>query len=69
MGWDLALKLNLKGYCTCGIFALEAFRSGAKIAEVPIHVKKTDKPKAIAWKHLPQTYYVGKLLLGLNFGG
>lgn len=66
---DLAVKLNLKGYCTCGIFALEAFHLGAKIIEIPIQLKEIDKSKASAWKHIPQTYYVAKWLLSLYFGG
>jgi glycosyltransferase involved in cell wall biosynthesis len=54
----LALELNLKGRCTCGILVLEAHYCGAKITGVPVETMPTDKPRAIAWHHIGQTFYV-----------
>ena len=42
---ELALKLNLKGKCICGIFVLEAQSFGAQIAEVPIHINPVEKKR------------------------
>jgi len=54
----LALELNLKGRCTCGIFVLEAYYYGARVIGVPVEIIPTDKPRAIAWRHIGQTFYV-----------
>ena len=62
---DLALKLNLKGQCTCGILVLEANYNGARVIEVPIETAPVSKPREIAWYHLKQIFYVlGWLLKG-----
>jgi len=62
---DLALKLELKGKCTCGIFALEAGHYGARIDGIPITTVSVDKPRKIAWFHAEQTLCVlGWLLSG-----
>lgn len=42
---DLALRLNLKAKCICGVFVLEAAYLGARIIEVPIHINSVDKTK------------------------
>ena len=55
---DLALKLNLKGQCICGIFVLEADYYGARVIEVPIETVPTDKSRGIAWHHIKQIFYV-----------
>lgn len=55
---DLALKLNLKGKCTCGIFVLESASNGAKIAEVPVSINSIDKKREIAWHHFLQFFYI-----------
>ena len=55
---DLALRLQLKGECTCGIFALEAAHLGARITTVPIITTPTDKQRRIAWYHMKQILYV-----------
>ena len=60
---DLALGLNLKGQCTCGILVLEAHYRGASLAEVPIEILPTDKPRKIAWHHVRQIFYVLSWLL------
>lgn len=60
---DLAKKLELDGYCTCGIFALEAFRKGAEITEVYAPMRKINKPKGVAWIHLFQFFKVMRELL------
>ncbi len=59
---DLAKKLKLDGYCTCGIFALEALSKGAKITEVPTPTRDIEKPKGIAWQHFFQFFVVLKWL-------
>ncbi len=60
---DLALRLTLPGRCICGTSVLEARALGARIAEVPICLNRTDKPRRIAWGHVPQVFHVIKMLL------
>lgn len=60
---DLARKLNLEGLCPCGTFVLEAKKLGARIEEVPVKTRKVNKPKKIAWKHLPQLWHIIKALI------
>ena len=55
---ELAEKLELNGYCTCGIFALEAYRKGAKMTEIDAPTIKINKPKNVAWTHFPQFFKV-----------
>lgn len=55
---DLAKTLELKGFCICGIFLLEAARKGGTVLEVPVKRRSISKPKAPAWHHLPQLLYV-----------
>jgi len=55
---DLALKLNLKGQCTCGILVLEANYNGARVIEVPIETIPVNKPREIAWHHINQIFYI-----------
>lgn len=55
---DLAKSLELKGHCTCGTFALEAYSKGARIKEVKAPTRDIDKPKHIAWQHFPQFFKV-----------
>jgi glycosyltransferase involved in cell wall biosynthesis len=45
---ELALKLDLKGKCTCGLFALESASYGARIAEVPIEINPIQKKNCVA---------------------
>ncbi|MFP4186345.1 MAG: glycosyltransferase family 2 protein [Thermoplasmata archaeon] len=60
---ELAKDLELDGYCTCGIFALEAASKGARIKEVKAPTREVDKPKNIAWQHFLQFFIVLKKLL------
>jgi len=60
---ELALKLKLKGKCTCGIFVLEANSYGAKIAEVPITINNINKSRKIAWHHFKQIFFVLQWLM------
>ncbi len=60
---DLAKKLELEGRCPCGTFVLEVARLGGRIREIPVRVRKIDKPRKIAWKHGLQIFYVLKSLL------
>ena len=55
---ELAEKLELNGYCTCGIFALEAYRKGADITEVKAPTRKIKKSKGVAWIHFFQFFKV-----------
>jgi len=55
---SLALKLELDGRCICGISVLEPASLGARIVEAPIELARVDKPRRIAWFHLPQVWYV-----------
>jgi glycosyltransferase involved in cell wall biosynthesis len=59
----LALKLELDGRCICGISVLEPVALGARIAEVPIELATVDKPRRIAWFHVPQVWHVLKWLV------
>jgi len=59
---ELALKLELEGRCICGTSVLEPAALGARIAEVPIELMQVEKPRRIAWFHLPQVWYVVKWL-------
>jgi glycosyltransferase involved in cell wall biosynthesis len=58
MDKELALKLQLKGKCTCGILVLESKRYGATIVEVPITICSIAKERKKAWKHLWQMFYI-----------
>jgi glycosyltransferase involved in cell wall biosynthesis len=60
---DLALRLQLKGRCICGISVLEPAALGARIAEVPIDLAHIDKYRRIAWYHVPQLWHVLKWLV------
>lgn len=60
---DLALRLELKGRCICGVSVLEPAALGARIVEVPIELARVEKPRRIAWFHVPQVWYVVKWLL------
>ncbi len=60
---DLALKLNLRGRCTCGVLVLEANYYGARVTEIPINIVHVDKPRKIAWYHIKQVFYVLAWLL------
>ncbi len=55
---DLALKLSLKGQCTCGTLVLEAAYYGARVIDVPNNSCSTDKPKKVAWYHIRQIFHV-----------
>jgi glycosyltransferase involved in cell wall biosynthesis len=60
---DLALRLNLRGCCICGISVLEPQALGARITEVPVELAWVDKPRRIAWYHVPQAWHVVRWLL------
>lgn len=60
---DLAVRLELQGKCICGISVLEPAVIGARITEVPIELTQVEKPRRIAWFHVPQTWYVLRWLL------
>ena len=63
MDKELAIKLQLKGKCTCGILVLEANRYGATIVEVPITICIIAKERKIAWHHVWQVFFVlGELI-------
>lgn len=64
---SLARKLELHGFCICGVFLLEAARKGGRIMEVPVKQRKIQKEKNPAWHHLSQCLYVlWELLLSLH---
>ncbi len=60
---ELALRLELKGSCICGVFALEVISKGGEIAEIPIKLEKIEKPRKIAWFHIQQFFYLLPWLL------
>jgi hypothetical protein len=48
---------------------LEPAAMGARIAEVPIELEEVDKPRRIAWFHLPQVWHVMRqICLGKSKG-
>ncbi|MFO8051458.1 MAG: glycosyltransferase family 2 protein [Thermoplasmatota archaeon] len=55
---DLARSMEIRGYCTCGTFLLEAWRKGAATIDVPVRLNKVDKGRRTAWEHIPQTFIV-----------
>ncbi|MFW6141959.1 MAG: glycosyltransferase family 2 protein [Candidatus Saliniplasma sp.] len=63
---ELAEKLELQGYCTCGTLVLEALYQGAELAEVEAPTRTIKKPRDIAWQHIPQLFLVLKLLAGFG---
>ncbi len=60
---DLARRLELRGLCICGIFALEVLSLGGVIAEIPIQLQTIQKPRRIAWYHLRQLFVLLPWLL------
>lgn len=54
----LALRLELKGKCTCGTLVLEADHYRSRVVEVPIDIVPVDKPRRIIWSHIGQIFYV-----------
>jgi len=67
MDKELALKLQLKGKCTCGILVIEANRYGARIVELPVTLRHIPEERKIAWSHFWQTFFVLWELVKLNF--
>jgi polyprenyl-phospho-N-acetylgalactosaminyl synthase len=59
----IALQLTIPGRCICGASVLEYAYLGARVAEVPISLRKIDKRRGIAWHHGIQIYLVLKMLL------
>lgn len=55
---NLAKKLEIKGACICGVFALEVVSKGGRLVELPITLKNVDKPRKIAWFHFWQFFYI-----------
>lgn len=60
---ELARRLQLRGMCICGIFALEVMHLGGRIEEVRITLRQTDKARRIAWLHGRQLLYLLPWLL------
>ena len=54
----LARSLEIKGACICGVFSLEVASKNAKITEIPITLRKVNKPRKIAWFHFRQFFYL-----------
>ncbi len=60
---DLAIRLKLQARCICGVSVLEPVSMGARVTEVPIQLTRVDKPRRVAWFHVPQTWHVLRWLL------
>jgi len=60
---EIAKRMKLNGFCSCGTFLLEAVGLGARVAEVEAPERSVKKPRRIAWKHLPQFFVVLKMLV------
>ena len=63
---QLAIKLELVGNCTCGIFVLEALSFGARIIEITIDTDSISKKRQIARGHFKQMFFVISWLCKLN---
>ncbi|NQT48185.1 MAG: glycosyltransferase family 2 protein [Chloroflexi bacterium] len=63
---DLAVRLELRGKCICGISVLEPVALGGRIAEVPIELSQVEKPRRIAWFHIPQIWYILRWLIRIR---
>ena len=58
---EIALKMKLKGKCTCGTFILEAAKLGAQITQIKIKTRKRKYRRSrIKKKHFIQTLIVLK---------
>jgi len=55
---ELAVKLELRGKCTCGVLLLESIRYGALFTEVDVTNQEIDKERNIAWGHFKQFFYL-----------
>lgn len=55
---NLARQLELRGRCICGIFSLEVAHHGGRIVEIPVRLTRIQKPRRIAWFHIPQFFYL-----------
>lgn len=60
---SLALELTWPGACICGISVLEPAAQGARITQVPVHLRPVDKPRRIAWYHVRQFFQLLPWLL------
>jgi len=61
---EFASKMKLRGICTCGTFVLEAYKLGAKVAEVGINPGKRMFGKSrIRKRHIIQAFIVMKEIL------
>jgi len=61
---EFASKMKLRGICTCGTFVLEAYKLGAKVAEVRINPRKRTFGKSrIRKRHIIQAFIVMKEIL------
>ena len=56
----VARQLKLKSKCVCGTFVLEAVNLGANVGEYPIELQKIEKPRKVAWEHVPQFFLLLK---------
>ena len=56
---SIAEKMKLHGSCLCGTLILEAYRLGARIAEIPITIReRRDGRRRLNTRHLKQFFYV-----------
>ena len=60
---DSALRLELRGKCTCGILVLEAASHGLSVVEVPINLRPVSKKRKILWSHFQQVFCVLRWLM------
>jgi glycosyltransferase involved in cell wall biosynthesis len=54
----LAKDLDIKGACICGVLTLEVISRGGRLVELPITLRKIEKPRQIAWFHFRQFFYL-----------
>jgi glycosyltransferase involved in cell wall biosynthesis len=55
---EIAREMSLHGACLCGTFVLEAHRSGARVAGVPISIKEREGERRIQTSHFRQFFTV-----------
>lgn len=63
-----ARRCELVGRCICGIFALEVISYGGKVVDVPVEIRKTQKPRKWLWLHGLQCFYILRLAISIRLG-
>ncbi len=66
---SFAKQLSFSGKCTCGLLHLECFQKGMRSCEIAVDLPVVDKPRRVAWEHLPQFFIVVKTYIQYRLFG